>query len=325
MKRYVYGLLMALLLTLYLPFAATADEMPAVSFRYDYASETIEDSDGNTYEKLDTYSYAVVADEYVGYAGDYYLYRVKNCPDRRLLVADDGYGTIHLYCDTWYREAIVQQLSDFIPGNSYGVVDTSQSYGEWCKNIYAAPVDGTLIESLYRSEQTVSLTYGDAVDNARYFEVCIFSADGVFYTPVGLLTEWDGELYYADLRLLEGAEFRYNGQPAVAFNSTVQAVKLTLEQEKIFSACQKDSNQWYEDHSDFQLNSDIGVEEIFPFTDAVLIVLCALFLVLAPLAGMIVGVIVSVKSPNYRAFGVGLFILCTLVLAAFCMLLAVFL
>ena len=278
MKKCIYLLALTLLFSLCLPLTASADTDAALSFRYDWASKAFEDSDGNIYTPLDTYHYAVNTGEYLGRWNDEYdLYWVENAGDQQLLLAEDSYGEVQLYCNQRYEEAFRARLSAFTPGNRYGVVNTSRNSTSFDESIHAEAIDTAFIESLYLSKQTVTIPYGNIVSESHYLQVCIFSEDGLFYTPVGLLATFEGSLYYADLRLLEGAEVRYNGQPAVAFNSTVQAVKLTLEQEKIFSACQKDSNQWYEDHSDFQLNSESGVEELFPFTDAVLIVLCALF------------------------------------------------
>lgn len=323
MKKYVC-IIVSLLLSACLPLMVLAEAAYAVSFRYDYASESFTDSDGNVYEKLDTYHYAVCADQYLGCWGDeFHLYSVKNCSDRRLLLAENSYGKAQLYCDSRYTDAVLAQLSAFFPGDTYGVADSYRYYDNIDSNMFVVNIDAALVETLYCSEQTVRIPYGDAVKNAQALQICVFSNDQVFYTPVGLLTEWEGTLHYADLRLLEGADFCYNGQPQIALGSTIQAVKLTTEQQKLFESYETTINDWYTDKYDNQLYGEENYSTAFP--DAMLIVLCTLFLVLAPLAGMIVGVIVSVKSPDYRAFGVGLFILCILILAAFGMLVTFFL
>ena len=326
MKKCIYLLALTLLFSLCLPLTASADTDAALSFRYDWASKAFEDSDGNIYTPLDTYHYAVNTGEYLGRWNDEYdLYWVENAGDQQLLLAEDSYGEVQLYCNQRYEEAFRARLSAFTPGNRYGVVNTSRNSTSFDESIHAEAIDTAFIESLYLSKQTVTIPYGNIVSESHYLQVCIFSEDGLFYTPVGLLATFEGSLYYADLRLLEGAEFRYNGQPPITFDSTVQAVKLTDAQVARFYECEEAISEWYDEHFAAQTWSGFFGEEGTLFMDVLMLIVCILLFGLAPLAGMIVGVIVYTRSESYRAFGVGLFILCTLVLAAFCMLLAVFL
>lgn len=304
-------ILLLLLFTSFCLSVSVSAESP--SYTYDISEDILYDSDGNTYVWTNTFQFYYSIGELLAEdAGGWYIYSVENEPSRWLRSVSGG-----LYCDERYVEEMKTKMRNFVPSDHYGLQFEHENHLD--------AVNRDFVNSL-NSTDTVTFYYSDFSDHALSINNCVLSEDGLLFTPVGMFAEIDGAYYYADFRRMEDAHFQYDGIPLISAKAKVQAVKLTKEQWAVITTCENSALDWSaEYYGYYDLENDFHEDSQSPAIDILLLIIGGLLFGALPLAGMILGAIVSCKSRTYRTFGVGSFIFSTLSLAIFCILLTLIL